>query len=161
MKYTIVSTLVAAALLLSGCGKNDLQKKLETELNGEITKMHDSGMATYTKAKDLLTQIDAANLKHEEMAKMFPKEFKDHSSADLMAAKDKIDAAVSSMDTWMKGFKPFDPEIAHDQVMTVLAKQKDELTSMNSLLMAAITEATTALDAHKQFAESLTAKKKK
>ena len=78
-----------------------------------------------------------------------------------MAAKDKIDAAVSSMDTWMKGFKPFDPEIAHDQVMTVLAKQKDELTSMNSQLMAAVTEATTALDAHKQFAESLTAKKKK
>lgn len=161
MRHTLIAAFVALAVLLTGCGKSDVQKKLEADLNGEITKMHDAGMEAYTKAKDLLTQIDATNLKHDELAKMFPKETKDHSSADLTAAKEKINAAISTMDAWMKEFKPYDPEVAHEQVMTTLAKQKDELTSMSEQLLAAVSEATTALDAHKLFAESLTAKKKK
>lgn len=161
MKYTIIATLVAVALLLVGCGKSDVQKKLETELNDQIAKLHDAGMSTYNQAKELTGQIEAAIAMHDSLGKKHAKQFEAHSSADLVAAKDKIVAAVASMDTWMKEFKPYDPEQPHEQVLLSLNKAKDDAMTMKTALENAVNEASSSLAAHKAFAEEALKKFKK
>jgi hypothetical protein len=161
MKYTITATALAVAVLLAGCGKSDMQKKLETELNDEITKLHDGAMTTYNQAKDLTSQIDAAMANHTEMAAKYAKQFAGHSSDDLVATKDKLGATIASMDSWMKEFKPYDPEMPHEQVLTSLTKGKDDIMKMKTDLEASVSEAMGVLDAHKTFAEQVMAGIKK
>jgi PBP1b-binding outer membrane lipoprotein LpoB len=161
MKHTITAALLAVAVLLAGCGKSEMQTKLETELNDEITKLHDGAMATYNQAKDLTAEIDAAMANHTEMAAKYAKQFAGHSSDDLVAAKDKLAATVASMDAWMKEFKPYDPEMPHEQVIASLTKSKDDVMKMKTELETSVSEAMGVLNSHKTFAEQVMAGIKK
>lgn len=161
MKHAVTAAVVAVAVLLAGCGKSDLQQKLETDLSAEITTLHDGAMATYTQAKDLAGQLDAALANHNEMAATYAKQFAGHSADDITAAKEKLAAAVTSMDTWMKEFKPYDPEMPHEQVLTTLTKSKDDVLKMKGELESAVSGAMSTLDAHRTFAEQVMAGIKK
>lgn len=161
MKHAVTAAVLAVALLLAGCGKSELQTKLETELSDQITKLHDGAMATYNQAKDLTTQLDAALVSHNELAAKHAKQFAGHSADDITAAKEKLTAAIASMDTWMKEFKPYNPEMPHEQVITTLTKSKDDALKMKDELESAVSGALSTLDAHKTFAEQVMAGIKK
>jgi hypothetical protein len=158
MKSTLVTLAVLVAFVLAGCGKSEVQKKLESDLNSEVMKMHDATMATLAKAKDLSTQIDGAVAVQDSLAKRFPKAFEGKTTNDLTAAKEKLAGVKDEMDKWMKGHKPFDPNGKHEDILAQLKKDKDDLTKVKNDVEGALAAATTAIDAHKQLAADAVAK---
>jgi hypothetical protein len=154
----LVSCLAVAALLIAGCGKTADQKKLETDLNNQVQKLHDVGMSKMSQLADLSGQIDKALAKQDSLAKAYPKLFAALPVSDLKAAGEAITAAKTSMDTWMKGYKKFNPEALHEQNMTQLNKDVTELTKLNGAIETAVTGATKALDSHAATVTDLLAK---
>ena len=69
MKYTILSVaaILGISLLLVGCGKSEVSKKLETELNGQVMKMHDEQMTAVEGMNALVKDIDAAIANNDEL----------------------------------------------------------------------------------------------
>jgi hypothetical protein len=61
----------------------------------------------------------------------------------------------------MKEFKPYDPEMPHEQVLTTLTKSKDDALKMKGELESAVSGAMSTLDAHRTFAEQVMAGIKK
>lgn len=150
--------IAGAALLIAGCGKSAEFKKLESDLFGSLSTLHDDGMALMNKGSDLSAQIDDAIAKYDSLAAKYPKEFAGQSSDDLKAAKEKLANAAASMKEWMAGMKPYDPTMDHTEVMAQLTKAKDGITKVKAEFQDAITSATTALEHHKAFAEEMAAK---
>jgi hypothetical protein len=156
----IVVVIVCLGVLLAGCGKSAEMKKLEADLNAEVMKMHEDQMKLMDGMQTLASQIDQVSAQHEELAKKFAKKMTGHSTDDLMAAKKQLAAAEESMNTWMKSFKRYDETLDHTEVMAQLTKNKEELTALQGQIDAAMTAAKTAITAHTDFANQLTAKKK-
>jgi predicted small lipoprotein YifL len=160
MKNTIVALLLVlmVAVLLAGCGKSEELKKLEATLNTEVMQKHDDLMKSMAGLDELTAQIDATMAKHDELVKKYPKQTATHKAGDLMTAKDRLVAAKASMEKWMKGFKPYDVEAKHEDVMASLTKSKDELTAMQDQFTKAITTAKEAIATHTKAADELLAK---
>jgi uncharacterized membrane protein len=160
MKQVVILSvlMIAAAVLIAGCGKSEEFKKLESDLYASVTAMHDDGMSMMNKGKDLSAKIDDAIAKYDSMAAKYPKQFQGQSSDDLKAAKEKLATATTSMKEWMAGMKPYDPTMDHTEVMAQLTKAKDGVTKVKADFQDAISAATTALDSHKALAEEMTAK---
>lgn len=152
--YALV-LLLTVGLVLAGCGKSEALKKMESELNSQVMKLHDEQMKSADGLKDVVGQIDAAIANHEGLAKKFQKKMGDHNVNDLVAAKEKIASVQSQMETWMKGFKKYDEEAKHEDVMKQLTTYKDELTAMGQSINETMTAAKSALDSHAAFAASL------
>jgi hypothetical protein len=150
--------MVAAAVLIAGCGKSAEFKKLESDLFTSVTAMHDDGMSLMNKGRDLSAKIDDAIALYDSMAAKYPKEFEGHSSDDLKAAKEKLAGAASSMKEWMAGMKPYDPTMDHTEVMAQLTRAKEGITKVKGDFQNAISSATTALESHKSFADEMAAK---
>jgi len=150
--------VLALAILLVGCGKSEEMKKMETDLFASVNKMHDEGMALMNKAKDMTGKIDETMAMCAKMAVDHPKEAAGHSDADLKAAKDKLGAAMTSMKDWMGGFKPYDANMKHEDVIAQMTKAKDGITKVKADFDGALAAATTAMDAHKAQAEEMMAK---
>jgi chromosome segregation ATPase len=158
-KSAFFPILVAgAALLLAGCGKSAEFKKLEADLFGSLSSLHDDGMALRNKGSDLSARIDDAIAMYDSMAAKYPKEFAGQSSDDLKAAKEKLANATTSMKEWMAGMKPYDPTMDHSEAMAQLTKAKEGITKVKADFQDAISSATTALEHHKAFAEEMSAK---
>jgi uncharacterized lipoprotein YehR (DUF1307 family) len=158
MKSTLVTLAVLVAFVLAGCGKSEIQKKLESELNNEVMKMHDATMATITKATDLTSQLDGAVALQDSLAKRFPKAFEGKTTDDLTAAKQKLAGVKDEMEKWMKGHKAYDPNAKHDEILAQLKKDKEDLTKIKSDVEGAVAAATTAIESHKQLAADAVAK---
>jgi hypothetical protein len=158
MKSTLITLAVLVAFVLAGCGKSEVQKKLESELNSEVMKMHDATMATIAKAKDLATQLDGAVAVQDSLAKLYPKAFQGKTTNDLTAAKEKLAGVKDEMDKWMKGHKQFDPNGKHEEILAQLKKDKEDLSKIKNDVEGAFAAATTAIDAHKQLATDAVAK---
>jgi len=160
MKNVIAALFLVlmVAVLLAGCGKSEEVKKLEATLNTEVMQKHDDLMKSMASLDELTAQIDAAMAKHNELVKKYPKQTATHKAGDLMTAKDKILAAKAKMETWMKGFKPYDVKAKHEDVMASLTKNKDELMAMQEQFTNAMTFAKDAIAGHTKMAEELMAK---
>jgi paraquat-inducible protein B len=150
--------VLAVAVLIAGCGKSAQMKQMEADLYKSVTSMHDEGMALMNKANEALAGIDAAIAENEKLAAAHPKEVAAHSMDDLTAAKQKLNSAVVSMKEWMSGFKPYDPEKKHEEVMAELTKTKDGIAKVKVNFDEAIAAAKTAVDTHTAFAAELMAK---
>ena len=158
-RYILPLVLVlAVALLLVGCGKSAEMKKMEADLYASVTKMHDEGMALMNMANDMLGKVDAAIAESEKLAADHPKDVEGHGMNDLVAAKQKLSAAVASMKEWMAGFKPYDPTKKHEEVLAQLNKEKDGVAKVKANFDEAIAAATTAIGTHTAFAAELAAK---
>jgi len=153
--------LIVGGLLIAGCGKSADQIKMEGDLSKEITVLHDGAMAKITQANDLSTRIGEVMAQHDNLVKKYPKEAAGHSSDDLKAAMEQIVKAKSSMDAWMKGYKPYDPAVKHAEAMKALTTHKTDLTKMKADIEGAITAATTAVESHTKVASELMAKMSK
>lgn len=156
-----LSLVMLVAVLLAGCGKSEEMKKIETALNKEMMDKHDALMKSIADLDDLTAQIDTAMTKHDALVKQFPKLTEGHTATDLVAAQEKIAAAKSAMDSWMRSFKPYDPEAKHDAVIAALGIEKDELTAMQKQFNEAISAAKVALKTHATATEIVTKKTKK
>lgn len=154
--FAIFSVLmIAAAVLIAGCGKSEEFKKLESDMYASVTAMHDDGMSMMNKGNDLSAKIDDAIAMYDSMAAKYPKQFEGQSSDDLKAAKEKLSTATTSMKEWMSEMKPYDPTMDHMQVMAQLTKSKDGITKVKADFQDAFSAATTALMSHKAFAEDM------
>ena len=89
MKSRWLLLVVAAALV--GCGKSADMKKLESDLNAEIQKVHEKQMASMKVLDSLTASLDATMAKHTELAAKFPKALEGHSADDIAAAKEQIE----------------------------------------------------------------------
>jgi len=158
MKSTIIMLAVMVAFVLTGCGKSEVEKKLESDLNSEVMKMHDAAMATITKGKDLASQLDKSVAMHDSLAKLYPKAFEGTTTDDLKAAKEKLASVKGEMDKWMQGHKPYDPNMKHEEVLAQLKKDKDDLMKIKNDVDGALSGATTVLEGHKQHAADLLSK---
>jgi hypothetical protein len=145
-------------VLLAGCGKSEELKKLEATLNTEVMQKHDDLMKSMAGLDVLTDQIDAAMAQHNDLVKKYPKQTATHKAGDLMTAKDRVLAAKAKMETWMKGFKPYDVEAKHEEVMASLTKNKDELIAMQQQFTGAMTFAKDAIAGHTKVAQELMAK---
>lgn len=159
MKATLIagSVFVSGLLLFAGCGKSEADKKAEAELNDKIMKAHEDQMAQSTQVDQLLAKIDAVIAEHDSLAKLFPKQMADNSTADLQTAKDKLSAAKDGMESWMSSHEPYNPGIKHDIAMQQLTRDLDVVNQVSEQLTGAITAATTALESHAKFVADLTA----
>ena len=160
MKNVIAALFLVlmVAVLLAGCGKSEELKKVEATLNTEVMQKHDDLMKSMAGLDELTAQIDATMVKHEELVKKYPKQTATHKAGDLMTAKDRILAAKAKMETWMKGFKPYDVQAKHEEVMASLTKNKDELIAMQQQFTGAMTFAKDAIATHMKAADELLAK---
>jgi hypothetical protein len=158
-KLVMVAIVFAAfAVLFAGCGKSDEMKKLEAGLNTEIMQKHDDLMKEVAKLDKLADQMTALSAKQDSLTKLFPKQFAGQETTDLLAAKEKLQAAKNAMMAWMKEFKPFDPELKHEMIMESLTKTKTELTAMEHQFQEATTVASDALAKHSALMDQLAAK---
>ena len=150
--------LVTTLLVIAGCGKSEEFKKMEQDLLGSVTTMHDEGMSLMSKGNDLSAKLDGAIAMYDSMAAKYPKQFAGQSSDDLKAAKEKLSAAATSMKDWMASMKPYDATMDHTEVMNQLTAAKDGIVKVKAQFQEAFTAATTALENHKAFAEQMAAK---
>jgi len=154
----VVGVMVAFAVLFAGCGKSDEMKKLEAGLNTEVMQKHDELMKAMNGLDATAGEITSIMAKHDSLAKLFPKKLAGHDATDLLAAKEKLEAAKGAMDAWMKGFKPYDPEMKHEMVMESLTKTKAELGVVEKQFQDALTVAKDAVTNHTKVMDELTAK---
>jgi hypothetical protein len=157
MKSAVMSVVVvlSISLLLIGCGKSEAFKKMESELNAQVMKLHEDQMKSVDELKGVVSQIDAAIANNDELAKKFAKKMGDHNVNDLVAAKEKIGTLGTQMEAWMKGFKKYDEKAKHEDVMKQLSGYKDELTTMGQNITETATAAKAALESQAAFATSL------
>jgi len=156
MKSRWLLLIVAAALV--GCGKSADMKKLESDLNAEIQKVHEKQMASMKVLDSLTASLDVAMAKHTELAAKFPKALEGHSAGDIAAAKEQIAGAKSAMDSWMKAYKPYDETLAHEQVMAKLNKDMEGLMGTQTQLDAAMKGASDVITGHAKAAAEVMAK---
>jgi hypothetical protein len=156
MKSRWLLLVVAAALV--GCGKSADMKKLESDLNAEIQKVHGVQMESMKVLDSLTASLDAAMAKHTELAAKFPKALEGHSADDIAAAKEQIAGAKSAMEGWMKAYKPYDEGLPHEQVMAQLNKDMEGLMGTQTQLAAAMKVASDVITGHAKAAEEVMAK---
>ena len=160
MKNVLVmmTVLILVSLLAAGCGKSADQLKMEGDLAKEITTLHDGLMAKMPQISDLLNKIPELSAQGEMLAKKYPKAAEALKTDGLKSASEMLVKAKSSMEAWMKGFKPYDVEMKHDDVIKALTQQKDDLTKMKGEFDTALTGATGSVETYSKTIEDLTAK---
>jgi hypothetical protein len=156
MKSRWFLLVVAAALV--GCGKSADMKKLEADLSAEILKVHEKQMASMQVLDSLTASLDAAMVKHEELAAKSPKALEGHTADDIAAAKEQIAGAKSAMDSWMKAYKPYDETLPHEQVMAQLNKDMEGLMGLQSQLDGVMKSASDVITKHAKAAEEVVTK---
>lgn len=162
MKTRMLMVAVLAVFTVVACGKGkDLLDK-EKALNTEVMKLHDDLMAMQKDLDVLDTELSATITKHEELAKdkALAKKIGDHKADDITAAKGLIAAAKEGMSAWMNGFKKYDPNKPHEEVMKQLKADIEALTKIKTDMVAASEAGKKAIDDHAKFAESLMPPKK-
>ena len=158
LSAALVLALVCSLLLVS-CGKTDKQRQMESDLNKRVMQMHDSGMVKMRQAQALETQLDSAKVLHDSLATKYPKDAANHGSDDIVQVKQKLASARDAMEAWMSKHKPYDAETKHDEAVTQLNAEIEELATVGSQLDAAIADATGTIENHRKFAAELLAKK--
>jgi prefoldin subunit 5 len=153
-----VFTLALVALLVAGCGKSADQLKMEGDLSKEITTLHDGLMAKMPQFKELLAKIPELTAQGEQLMKKYPKQAEALKTDGLKSASEMLVKAKSSMEAWMKTFKPYDVEMKHDDVMKALTTQKDDLTKMKVEFETSLNSANAAVDTYTKTIEGLAAK---
>lgn len=154
MKHLAV-VLGMAGLLLAGCGKSAEQKHLEGQLWTKVKQLHDDAMGEIMKFGDLEQRIDAAVARHDELATRYPRQMKDHTADDLQAARAELESLREKMDIWMKGFKPYDESLPHEEAMSALSSNLEDLEGMKVSLEKAVAQAEAVLADHQAAAEAL------
>jgi hypothetical protein len=124
------SIILLAGLALTACSDN---KKHEKELLNNILKVHDKVMGK-----------DEALMKNKIMLDSLLKlPAKDTAEKTNMKAIElKLKAAEEAMENWMQKFDPDVTNKPHDEIVKYYNDQKKAITSVDSLMNAAVDEST-------------------
>lgn len=155
MKVLFSTPVILLLFFVAGCGKTADQKKMEADLNAEVMKIHQDQMKEIVQIRDLMAGIDIELMSFDKLMNEHPKQMAGRTPDDLVNAKKMLLGAKSAMESWMSGYTMYDAGTKHEEAMTKLAKDKNDLTKIQALIDAAKGAATGALDAHRHLAEQI------
>jgi hypothetical protein len=144
-------------IALVGCGKSPEEKKMETDLNADVTKLLDEDKASLDKVADLMNQVDASIMKRDSLVVLYPKLTAGHSVEDLQNAKMQLKTAQDALEKWLKVYRPYNEAMKHQEAMNNLNRAKEDLTNAKSNIEAAVAAAQAALDHHSKLVDELMA----
>jgi hypothetical protein len=153
-----LSLVFLVAVLFAGCGKSDETKKIEAALNAEVMDKHEVIMKLVPGLDSMTAEITRVIAKHDSLVKKYPALTAGHTATDLVAAQEKITAAKTAMDAWMRAYRPYDPDQKHEVVMAALNVEKEALTAMEKQFADARMTAADAVAAHVIAAEMVVAR---
>lgn len=157
-RVAVPSVLIAAAVILAGCGKSAEMKKMEADLFSSLKQMHDEGMDLMVKAGDLSDEVDQAIASFDSLAAAHPKETAGHTMDDLKVAKLKLAGAMTAMNDWMAALRPYEDGMKHEDAMALLGGEKDGIVKVKGQFDEAIASASASLRSQKAFADELAGK---
>jgi hypothetical protein len=150
MKFQrLVIVLLPAVLTLSGCGKSDEEKNIESLLHQKISRNHETTMGRMTSVDALLTDIASTITREDSLATVAAGKAQLDRS-DLLSARMLLEASRDSMTSWMADYRPVPDEYKHAVAMAMMQKQLTSLTSVDSLMTSALDAAHKALDARNE-----------
>ena len=157
MRFPFVPLLMvlALALIVAGCGKTSEQRKMEQELNAEVTALRsdvESNVAGFT---ELQTKLDATLQMHKQLVKRYAKKMKGHTADDIPVAKQGLDAAKNEAQTVLMALKNYDEKMEHDQAMARLKHDKESLVKIMDVVAEAANTANAVIANHEKVKSSL------
>jgi hypothetical protein len=160
MRFPFVSLLLVAALALmvAGCGKTSEQRKMEHDLNAEVTALRgevESNLAIFT---ELQTTLDETLKMHKQLLKKYAKKMKGHTADDIGVVKQSLDTAKNEANTVLMALKAYDEKMDHDQAMARLNQDKESLAKIMGVVTGAANAANTVIANHEKVKSGLTAK---
>ena len=123
-----LSVIVLASLIFTACSDN---KKQEKELLNNILKVHDKVMG-----KDEVLMKNKMAL--DSLLKLPAKDTAE--KTNMKAVELKLKAAEEAMETWMQKFDPDVTNKPHKEIVKYYNDQKKAITSVDSLMDAAVKE---------------------
>jgi len=157
IKLTALFSVVA--LLMFGCGKTDEQKKMESDLNDEIQKLHDDGMELSTELSSIQADLSAKLAKKDSLANAVAKELAGTSTEAVNASIAKIKSSTEAMNNWMMNHKGYDEKAKHEEVIATLTTEKEAVSKVKTELEAALTDAKSTVSTLDSAIAELAAKK--
>ena len=151
-----VITMVLTVALV-GCGKSPEEKKMESEMSTEVTKLLDENKAALEQVSSLINQVDVTIARRDSMVVAHPKETAGHSVEDLQNAKTRLAAAQDALEKWLKAYRPYNEGMKHQEAMNNLKRAKEDLTNAKTNIDEASAAANTAIDHHAKLFDELTA----
>ena len=163
MKKISIGMVALIALSIAGCGPSAEQKKMVTDMTGEVTTMVNDASSSLGKIDDAVKQVDAAIITGDSLKMKAPKDSTSIGNAiiQLKTAKDRLLSVKDNVSQWVAAYKTPDLEKAKfEQVVADLKKNKDEVTSASAEIQGAIDAAMTALEEYRNVASSVKVTKK-
>lgn len=161
MKKSIyLSAILSLSLILvTGCGKSDEQKKMESDLNEEVQKLHDEGMELSTELSGLQTDLTDKLAKKDSLANAVAKELAGTSTDAVNASIAKIKSSTEAMNNWMMNHKGYDEKAKHEEVIATLTTEKEAVSKVKTDLEAALADAKSTVATLDSAIADLSAKK--
>ncbi len=147
--------LLAAAILVAGCGKSADQKKMEADLNAEVMRIHHDQMKEMNAIRDLMGRIDMELAAYDRLVREHPRQMAGRTPDDLVDAKKMLLAAKGAMEGWMSGYTMYHEGMKHEEAMAKLTKDREDLANVQLKIDAAKKAAAEALDAHRKIADQV------
>jgi ABC-type transporter Mla subunit MlaD len=144
-----------------GCGPNAEQQKMVADLTGEVSSMVNDATAALGNMDNVAGQITSALSGADSLAMKFPKDTTSIMGIanQLRSAKDRLMSVKDNVGDWLKAYKtPSLETMKFDEVVSVLKKSKDELTTAASEIQGAMGAASSALDGYKNLASGYMSK---
>lgn len=123
-----LSVIVLASLIFTACSDN---KKQEKELLNNILKVHDQVMG-----KDEVLMKNKMML--DSLLKLPARDTAEKTNMNPVELK--LKAAEEAMETWMQKFDPDATNKPHKEIVKYYTDQKKAITSVDSLMDAAVKE---------------------
>jgi hypothetical protein len=160
MRFIRMSPMLTAvlALFITGCGKTQEQQKLESNENAEVVALRNDVDRNLAGFADLQERLDATLKMHGELVKKYAAKMKGHTTDDLAAAKQGLDAAKGEAEAALKALSTYDMKLEHEQAMQKLNQDKQSLIKVKDVVAGAVSAANAAIENHEKMKTSLMAK---
>jgi hypothetical protein len=144
--------------MVAGCGKTSEQRKMEHDLNAEVTALRSSVESNLAVFTELQTKLDTTLKMHKQLVKRYAKKMKGHTADDIAIAKQSLDAAKNEAQTVLMALKTYDEKMDHGQAKARLNQDKESLAKIADVVSRAANAANATIASHEKAKSSMTAK---
>ena len=148
MRHFCLFVFLSVGLIVVGCGKSDEQKKMETDLNEQISKGHHAQMAKLADVDEMIDSVEASLARYDSLAAAHQKEVAQQPKSDLISARDRLTSSREAMESWMAAYRPYNEGIKHDQAMAEMKTEFDALQQVAVETDSALADASRSVHAH-------------